>query len=248
MKKQTLLLIACAFGYVSSIHAQCTKRATSFGNNNPNSPTYVVKGDVDVVLNTGGTTLTLNLGNNFSTAPGPDVKVFLVNPNGLTDTQLKTFNPNSTTGAMNSILFGNVSTGNSNPNGAKTFNANIPSGKNISLYTKVFFYCSQFSAFWDFGTIASFSTCSTLSLEDSSLTSFNIFPNPVQDELTINLDQFSNDLKVNIYDPLGSLVYSKNNLALNDNKVNISHFNNGLYFLEVSDNENKTFVKRFIKE
>ena len=67
--------------------SQCTTNATNFGNST--DVDYEVFGDVSVTLNTNNT-VSLDLGSNFITAAGPDVRAYLVNSNGLTDSELKT--------------------------------------------------------------------------------------------------------------------------------------------------------------
>jgi hypothetical protein len=240
MKKQAFLFITFALGYVSTLQAQCTQTAGGFRNNS-DIRYNITDGKIDVVLNALKTKLTLNLDSNFKTGPGPDVKVYLSNTSGTSD--IKSFVPST----ANSILFGNVSTNYSDPDRAHTFTVDIPNGRNISSYTTVFFYCAAASAFWDYGTIPSFSTCPTLSLDETSYESFQLGQNPVSDELTVSLDKFSNDLSLDIYNTLGALVYSKSSLTSSDNKIDVSHFDSGVYVARIKDNQNKTFVKRFIK-
>lgn len=80
--------------------------------------------------------------------------------------------------------------------------------------------------------------------ENTSL--FNIFPNPASDNIKISANQEITE--VNIYNILGVSVYNEqftmNNLQLD---VNISDFNNGVYFVKVKSLNGET-VKRFIKQ
>ncbi len=89
--------------------------------------------------------------------------------------------------------------------------------------------------------------CATTSGESlaENTSSFNIFPNPATDNLSIEANEEITE--VNIYNILGVNVYNEqctmNNLQLD---INISDFNNGVYFVKVKTN-NTEIVKRFIK-
>jgi hypothetical protein len=246
MKNFTLAIFFVVFGIFPNVNAQCTAIATGFGNNT-SVPMYNITGanSVQVVLNTDNT-VTLNTLSNFNTSSGPDVRVFLVNPGSLTNAQLKTTNPTT----LPNIFFGIVSS-NTNPDGAHSFTSNIPFGVNISSYTKVFFYCVTFSQFWDFGTITPFTSanCSVLGTDNFTKNNFKVYPNPVSNELNIDLDSFSeNDLSVKIYSSLGSLITLKHTISIENNKVDVSQLNNGIYFIEIGNKENERVVKRFIKQ
>ena len=70
----------------------------------------------------------------------------------------------------------------------------------------------------------------------------NIFPNPVKDILTIENIENS---KIMIYDISGKTVYLKqtNN---NNEKINLSEFNRGVYFITISNNE-EIITKKIVK-
>ena len=76
--------------------------------------------------------------------------------------------------------------------------------------------------------------------------SFNIFPNPATDNLSIEANEEITE--VNIYNIIGVNVYNEqctmNNLQLD---INISDFNSGVYFVKVKTANGET-VKRFIKQ
>jgi hypothetical protein len=76
--------------------------------------------------------------------------------------------------------------------------------------------------------------------------SFNIFPNPATDNLSIEANEKITE--VNIYNIIGVNVY--NELCTMDNlqlDINISDFNSGVYFVKVKTGNGET-VKRFIKQ
>jgi len=182
MKTRLLLSITLLFFTLQYTNAQCTENVSGFGNNT-SIPSYNISGDVNLVLNISGT-VTLDLGSNFSTASGPDIRAYLVKSNGLSDAVLK----NTLIGNLDHIEFGLVGSlpGFGNPvvpvNGAKSFTISIPNGDNIEEYDKVFFYCLLFDQFWDLGTFTSFSetTCSVLNIDDTTLENFSVFPNLLQ--------------------------------------------------------------------
>ena len=75
-----------------------------------------------------------------------------------------------------------------------------------------------------------------------------ILPNPASDELTIQSS--SNIESINIYDLAGQKIYESElntRHAILTTKINIRNFSKGIYFVEVSDRNEKT-VKKFVKE
>lgn len=72
---------------------------------------------------------------------------------------------------------------------------------------------------------------------------FNIYPNPVNDKLTI---ETSEEVKaVNIYNLLGVAVYSTNSFV--QNEINVSGLLEGVYFITIETDKGE-IVKRFIKK
>ena len=68
-------------------------------------------------------------------------------------------------------------------------------------------------------------------------TSFNLYPNPATDIVTLKLDKTNTtDLTLNIYNIMGELVLSE---VLNKNKqqINIGDLNNGIYMVEIKSKE-----------
>jgi hypothetical protein len=235
-----LMLIASAF---INMNAQCKKTVSTF----VGTPSYQVKkGSVDVTLDKTGKKLTMYISPDFETQAGPDVNIYLLDPGTKTDTELKALRK-SGFDAIGKIFFGNISKDQSTPVSNKTFTADVPAGIDIKKYTKVFLFCIAASQPWDFGTIAPLD-CSTLSLGDEATkNSFRAYPNPVTNTLNLDLDKYDNNLSVNIYNTLGSLILSKSNLTSTSNKINVSSLDQGIYFAEIKDKDNKSVVKRFVK-
>ncbi len=230
------LLITCLLS-INFISAQCTQPASNFGNNTVAN--YDVSGGVNVVLNANNT-VTVNLGNNFSTAPGPDVRIFLVNRGNLTDNQLK-----SPSNFLSSERFeiGLLSSF----NGASSYTAAIPSNASLADFQTIFFYCLQFDQFWDFGSFTAIdsSNC-TLSSESIESNSFSLYPNPAIDEISIESNTASEITSVSIYDVLGKVVYTAKGTI--ENKINIQELKIGAYFVKITDSQNFTTTQKFLKK
>ncbi len=86
---------------------------------------------------------------------------------------------------------------------------------------------------------------STLGIAEANLLTFEIFPNPSQDFLTIQLPNEMINGSIELFDYLGKTVKSKK-ISNIDNKLNLSNLNQGLYFVKVSS-EGKIGVQKFIK-
>ena len=229
MKKILLILALILLQQTTS--GQCTVNVTNFGNNTVSG--YQINGSVGLTLNTNNT-ITLNLGSNFSTASGPDVRAYLVKSNGASNATLAQTRISNLESIEFDIVACSGCSPSISPNGQKSFTVAIPNGVTISEYDKVFFYCLQFNAFWDVGSFIPFTTanCSVLSVIDEVFfKSFNIVPNPAQKQIEIK-SASSEPTLVTIYNTLGKMVY-KLNTATNKN-IDISGLKSGLYILLAS--------------
>ena len=224
--KTTLLLVLFAF-ISSQNYSQCEETVANFGNNS-SVPAYTVSGDVTVTLNSNNT-ISLDLGSNFMTASGPDIRAFLVNSKGASNETLAA----TKIANLEYIEFGLVgASGTLNQNGAKSFTVHIPEEKDITKFDKVFFYCFQFNQLWDFGSFSSFtpSTCAVLSTQDEILNSVSVYPNPATNSFQMsNMDGLSAEIR--IFNVLGkSVFYQNKNL---EKPINISSLNTGVYMLKI---------------
>ena len=75
--------------------------------------------------------------------------------------------------------------------------------------------------------------------------SIKIYPNPVFNSLTIQTE--SNLNKVTVTDLLGNTVINLGQLSIGKNSIDVTSLSAGMYFANVSDEQN-TFSKRFIKQ
>jgi hypothetical protein len=240
MNREIIFILVILLNYFG--FSQCTNIASGFGNNTP-IPMYNISGNnpVSIILNS-NQTITFSSNASFSTASGPDVRVFLVNPGSLTNTQLKSSNP----GNLPNSNFGIISSNNSNPNGIHTFTSAIPAEINISNYTKVFFYCVQFNQFWDFGTIAAFSGSNcNLATENFKSSIISDYSNPASEIIQITSEvDWTNYL---VYDNSEKIIISEK-LGLEWNKkINIKSLTKGLNFLELNKSTNEKAITKFLK-
>jgi hypothetical protein len=92
----------------------------------------------------------------------------------------------------------------------------------------------------------SFTTSATvLSVEDIQLSTIVVSPNPVKDVITINSPVGFDSVEV--FNQLGQLVLKSNADLMNNNRLDLSALNPGMYMLQIkADNKSKTV--RIIKE
>jgi len=93
---------------------------------------------------------------------------------------------------------------------------------------------------WSFTTSAN-----TLSVKDIQLSSIVVSPNPVKDVVTINSPVGFDSVEV--YNQLGQLVIESNSSLMNNNRLDLSALNPGMYLVKINaDNKSKTV--KIIKE
>ena len=107
-------------------------------------------------------------------------------------------------------------------------------------------YCFTVTAVNELGESAkSEAVCATTNADAiaENVVSFNIYPNPVSDNLVIETEATIE--AVTIYTVTGVMVYGE--VDFNDNTINVSDFANGVYIMKVRT-ENGEAVQRFIKK
>jgi hypothetical protein len=75
----------------------------------------------------------------------------------------------------------------------------------------------------------------------------SIFPNPVHDDLHINLKSKSEDIFYSIYDVTGKIINEHRLISSDGKKINVSFLSPGFYLLRITDEKN-IFHAKFIKE
>ncbi|MGB0390035.1 MAG: T9SS type A sorting domain-containing protein [Salibacteraceae bacterium] len=75
--------------------------------------------------------------------------------------------------------------------------------------------------------------------------SFNIFPNPVQSQIT--LDKLHEGSRIEIINAQGGLV---DRVTINNDhvQIDVSEYNQGIYFIKATDKNNRSQIKKFVKE
>mgnify|MGYP000486231291 CR=1 FL=1 len=90
-------------------------------------------------------------------------------------------------------------------------------------------------------------TTSTLSTQTIALTpEFNIYPNPVTNELSVEFPSAVTQATISVYSVLGTLVYSSTMDQWNS-KINTSEWNTGVYLMNINA-ANFSQTKRIIKQ
>lgn len=239
MMKKITLFVTLLF-LVQAGHSQCLEPVNDFGNNLI-IPSYNIEGTVEITLNT-DSTVTLDLGSDFMTAPGPDIRAFLVNSGGLTDVQLT----NTQIADLENVEFGLVGSNTMNQNGAKSFTISIPGTSNIEDFDKVFFYCLEFDQFWDFGTYNSFTeaTCQVLGVTNRNLDETILWPNPAEGEIQLSIAS-EDRINVEIYDVLGQVVTTIPDV-LRDQKLDINNLVSGVYLVKMTTNSGSSKIERLV--
>lgn len=84
----------------------------------------------------------------------------------------------------------------------------------------------------------------TVSIEENSLENqINIYPNPANDYININDNSFQNLLNITIYNTIGQILYTKQNITSNNLQIDISNYNSGLLFIKIESNKQSIIYK-----
>ena len=75
-----------------------------------------------------------------------------------------------------------------------------------------------------------------------------IYPNPIKDRITIELDKITENTQISITNAQGKVVYSNQNINTNRISVDGQEWSKGIYFLNVSDNNNNLRVIKVVKQ
>lgn len=86
----------------------------------------------------------------------------------------------------------------------------------------------------------------TASIEDQTLQSFEIYPNPASTLITIKLPANTNAGIIEVYNIVGKHVQSKSLDITTDNLLDISNLQSGLYIIRITSGDSSQ-TKRFIK-
>jgi len=98
----------------------------------------------------------------------------------------------------------------------------------------------QIDFFPDWGGV-----CDPLSVNEENLVSFKIYPNPVNDWLTIDLGNQTN-AKITVYDISGKRILSQD-ITSNIHVLDVNNLQSGMYLMTINS-EGKTTTQRFLKQ
>lgn len=87
---------------------------------------------------------------------------------------------------------------------------------------------------------------STLSTRNFEKLSFETFPNPSSDFITLQLEDNTEDAVVSFYDYLGKVAL-QTNISSEQNKVDVNNLASGVYLIKIVSN-NKIGTQKFVKE
>lgn len=86
-----------------------------------------------------------------------------------------------------------------------------------------------------------------LSNQDFENTSFELYPNPVKDELFISIISDLVNFNVIIFDINGKQVLSLKNVDLNNKPIDVLQLTSGIYFILLEDKLGRIAIKKFTK-
>ena len=88
------------------------------------------------------------------------------------------------------------------------------------------------------------SNCAVTSTHTITSKQLNVYPNPVTDLLTIEIE--GSTAAVSVYDAIGHLLYNRVINSVNKT-IDMSGFRNGIYFVKIAD-QDQAVIKRIVKE
>ena len=93
-------------------------------------------------------------------------------------------------------------------------------------------------------TAVKFNKTDIIEIKDKHIT---VFPNPTKGTFKIQVSQSINNYEIELLNPLGDIIYRKQNILDKVLSVNISEHAKGIYLLKVKT-ENGLFIKKIIKQ
>jgi hypothetical protein len=90
------------------------------------------------------------------------------------------------------------------------------------------------------------SACQIVGIAEESLLKYQLFPNPVKDELTILSSE--NDVSVSMLDLFGRIVASETTLVENKLKIDVQGFAKGVYYIHLKSKRKTEYMKIIIHE
>ncbi|MBL7885147.1 MAG: T9SS type A sorting domain-containing protein [Flavobacterium sp.] len=174
----------------------------------------------------GGTATPLDVWYSFTVPESGNITIETQNNNGLTDTVIEVFSNCNT----NNIIACN----NNNENGLFARLSLTGLTPNQTLYARIFGYSETQGTF----VVSAYDT--SLASSDFENSSFNYYPNPIDDKLHLSNNQTIDSVKV--YNLIGQELFSK---AINakDAILDMSNFSSGTYLIKITSKENTKNIK-----
>ena len=121
--------------------------------------------------------------------------------------------------------------------GLKIFD--LPQDIGLSDYDYVIIQCVQADVLWGRATLGALegADCSVLNLEDNTIATTTIFPNPTND--IINISSQTQNIEVALYDTLGKKVFEQTGTQT----IDLSNVLPGVYFIQFIEGEKKRTLK-----
>lgn len=87
-----------------------------------------------------------------------------------------------------------------------------------------------------------------LSTSEFEKNKFQLYPNPTKEKLFINTTSTTRNLKVKIFNLEGKLLSTQNLVFKKQTSIDVSQLSNGIYFLNIEDENGNKEVEKFLKE
>ena len=87
-----------------------------------------------------------------------------------------------------------------------------------------------------------------LSTSDFQKNKFQLYPNPAKDKLFISATNIVSKIEIKIFNIKGKILNTQNLELENQNSTDISQLSQGIYFLNIQDENGNIEMKKFIKE
>ncbi|MHB8259855.1 MAG: phospholipase D-like domain-containing protein [Bacteroidia bacterium] len=115
-----------------------------------------------------------------------------------------------------------------------------------NIYLQAF--AGDFKAISGTAVTAPTNTCSTSGINaiSNNVSTFNVFPNPFNDVVTINMENAGEALSVRITNQLGQVVLEKTAYQTNEMNLNLNELSTGVYFISVTSGNNH-YTQKLIK-
>ncbi len=74
-----------------------------------------------------------------------------------------------------------------------------------------------------------------------------LYPNPARNQFTIELDGTIQDIEFNMYDISGKQLFNEQQILSNTTRINVSHYERGVYFAEFRHGEKRQVIKLIVE-